>query len=183
MRSLRSEDSPCTRDNKMSGETVLSVLKCWQHHIAVSMMGFWTYPSWVKRMGRCLFSCVQWQISSLWQIHPSNFHVLTSSGRKQIEFLKYFDLSGSAQPRLCDLVVTNCHHHLINIKMDVCVCMFEHNSGTPGAILTKLGTHIAICMCTNLMYILYIFRREDGVGGRDLDDSHCWGNQIIAVAR
>jgi hypothetical protein len=35
----------------------------------------------------------------------------------------------------------------------VCVCMFEHNSGTPGAISTNLGTHIAICMCKNLMYI------------------------------
>jgi hypothetical protein len=59
----------------------------------------------------------------------------------------------------------------IPIKMDVCVnvcvCMLEHISGTPGAISTKLGTHIAICMCKNLMYILYIFRREDGVGGRE----------------
>jgi hypothetical protein len=27
------------------------------------------------------------------------------------------------------------------------VCMSGHNSGTPGAISTKLGTHIAICMC------------------------------------
>jgi hypothetical protein len=55
----------------------------------------------------------------------------------------------------------------ISIKRDVCVCMYEHNSGTPGAILTKLGTHIAICMCKNLIYVLYIFRREDGVRGRD----------------
>jgi hypothetical protein len=47
------------------------------------------------------------------------------------------------------------------------VCMFEHNSGRPGAISTKLGTHIAICMNKSLMYILYIFRREDGVGGRE----------------
>jgi hypothetical protein len=45
--------------------------------------------------------------------------------------------------------------------------MFEHNSGTPGMISTKLGTHIAIRMYKNLMYILYIFRREDGVGGRE----------------
>jgi hypothetical protein len=49
----------------------------------------------------------------------------------------------------------------------VCVCMSWHNSGTPGAISTKLGTHIAICMCKNLMYVLYTFRREDGVGGRE----------------
>jgi hypothetical protein len=45
--------------------------------------------------------------------------------------------------------------------------MSGHNSGTPGAISTKLGKHIAICMCKNIMYILYIFRREDGVGGRE----------------
>jgi hypothetical protein len=49
----------------------------------------------------------------------------------------------------------------------VCVCVSGHNSGTPGAISTKLGTHIAVCMCKNLMYVLYIFRREDGVGGRE----------------
>jgi hypothetical protein len=61
--------------------------------------------------------------------------------------------------------------------MDVCVyvylCMSGHNSGTPGAISTKLGTHIAICMCKYLMYVLYIFRREDGVEAGNLDDSHC----------
>jgi hypothetical protein len=34
--------------------------------------------------------------------------------------------------------------------------MFEHNSRTPGAISTKLGTLIAVCMCKNLMYVLYI---------------------------
>jgi hypothetical protein len=65
----------------------------------------------------------------------------------------------------------------IPIKMDVCVyiymclfvcvCVSGHNSGTPLAISTKLGTHIAICMCKNLMYVLYIFRREEGVGGRE----------------
>jgi hypothetical protein len=47
------------------------------------------------------------------------------------------------------------------------VCMFELNSGTSGAISTKLGTHMAVCMYKNLMYILHIFRREDGVGGRE----------------
>jgi hypothetical protein len=45
--------------------------------------------------------------------------------------------------------------------------MFGHNSGMPGAISTKLGTHIVICMCKKLMYVLYIFRREDGVEGRE----------------
>jgi pyrrolidone-carboxylate peptidase len=38
----------------------------------------------------------------------------------------------------------------------VCVCMSGHNSGTPGAISTKRGTHIAICTCKNLMYVLCI---------------------------
>jgi hypothetical protein len=39
----------------------------------------------------------------------------------------------------------------------VCVCVFGHNSGTSGAISTKLGTHMALCtrMCKNLMYVLY----------------------------
>jgi hypothetical protein len=49
----------------------------------------------------------------------------------------------------------------------ICMCMSGHNSGMPGAISTKLGTHIAICMCKNRMYVLYIFCREDGVGGRE----------------
>jgi hypothetical protein len=49
----------------------------------------------------------------------------------------------------------------------VCVCVSGRKSGTPGAISTKLGAHIAICMCKNLMYVLYIFLREDGVGGRE----------------
>jgi hypothetical protein len=49
----------------------------------------------------------------------------------------------------------------------VCVCMYGHISGTSGEISTKLGTHIAICMCKNLVYVLYIFRTEDGVGGRE----------------
>jgi hypothetical protein len=40
----------------------------------------------------------------------------------------------------------------------MCVCMSGHNSGTPGAISTKLGTHIAICMRKNLMYVLYILQ-------------------------
>jgi hypothetical protein len=53
------------------------------------------------------------------------------------------------------------------VYMCVCVCMSGHNSGTPGAISTKLGTHIAICICKNLVYVLYIFRREDGVGDRE----------------
>jgi hypothetical protein len=35
--------------------------------------------------------------------------------------------------------------------------MSGHNTGTPRAISTKLGIHIAICMCKNLMYVLYIY--------------------------
>jgi hypothetical protein len=34
--------------------------------------------------------------------------------------------------------------------------MSGHNSGTPGAISTKLGTHIAVCMCKNLVYVFNI---------------------------
>jgi hypothetical protein len=51
------------------------------------------------------------------------------------------------------------------------VCMLEHNSGTPGAISTKLSTHIAICMCKNLMYIYSAGRMVWEAG--NLDDSHC----------
>jgi hypothetical protein len=47
--------------------------------------------------------------------------------------------------------------------------MFEHNSGTPGAISTKLCTHIAIGVCKNIMYIDFIlsiiFFWKGGVGG------------------
>jgi hypothetical protein len=55
----------------------------------------------------------------------------------------------------------------------VCVCMSGHNSGTPGAISTKLGTHIAICMCKNLMYVLYIFRKGMVWEAGNFDGSHC----------
>jgi hypothetical protein len=33
----------------------------------------------------------------------------------------------------------------------------RHNSGMSGAISTKLGTYMTICMYKNLMYILYIY--------------------------
>jgi hypothetical protein len=36
------------------------------------------------------------------------------------------------------------------------IYMFQHNSGMPGAISTKLGTHMALCMYKNRMYILYV---------------------------
>jgi hypothetical protein len=37
------------------------------------------------------------------------------------------------------------------------VCMFQHNSGTPGTISTKLGTHMAIYIYkNNILYIMYI---------------------------
>jgi hypothetical protein len=58
-------------------------------------------------------------------------------------------------------------HVCVRACMCACVRAFEHNSGTPVAISTKLGTHIAVCMCNNLIYVLYIFRRDDGVGGRE----------------
>jgi hypothetical protein len=50
------------------------------------------------------------------------------------------------------------------------VCVFL----CPGITLKRLErfqpnlVHIfAICMCKNLIYVLYIFRREDGVGGTE----------------
>jgi hypothetical protein len=50
--------------------------------------------------------------------------------------------------------------------------MFQHNSGTPGAISTKLSTHMDVYMYKNLMYILYIdispkhqSPQRDDVGG------------------
>jgi hypothetical protein len=71
----------------------------------------------------------------------------------------------------------------INIYKNGCLCMSGHNSGTPGAISTKLGTHIAICMCKNLMYFyIYSAGRMVWEAGNS-DDPHCCGNQIIAVAR
>jgi hypothetical protein len=39
----------------------------------------------------------------------------------------------------------------------VCVCMFQHNSGTPGAISTKLGTHMTIYTYL-LLLLLYIYK-------------------------
>jgi hypothetical protein len=59
--------------------------------------------------------------------------------------------------------------YIISIKMDVCL------SVCPGITLERLEqfqpnlVHILLyCMCKNLMYVLYIFRREDGVGGKEL---------------
>jgi hypothetical protein len=43
----------------------------------------------------------------------------------------------------------------------VCVCMSGHNSGTPGAISTKLGTHIAI-----ESYVCFIYISQGGWCGR-----------------
>jgi hypothetical protein len=67
----------------------------------------------------------------------------------------------------CVMIFYTYKNGCLCICVYVCVCMSGHNSGMPGEILTKLGTHIAICMCKNLMYVLYIFRREDGVRGRE----------------
>jgi hypothetical protein len=53
----------------------------------------------------------------------------------------------------------------------VFVCVFQHNSGTPGAISTELGTHIAICMYTNLMYI-DISPKHQSLRGDDMGEFH-----------
>jgi hypothetical protein len=47
----------------------------------------------------------------------------------------------------------------IYIETDVCVyvCMFQHNSGMPRAISTKLGTHMTTYIYKNIiLYIIYI---------------------------
>jgi hypothetical protein len=60
-------------------------------------------------------------------------------------------------------------HKSISIKMDVCVYVCV----CPGITLERLErfrpnlAHTLLYVCKNLMYILYIFRREDGVGGRE----------------
>jgi hypothetical protein len=47
--------------------------------------------------------------------------------------------------------------HLVR-KIKGLITPDRHNSGTPGAISTKLGTHTTICMYKNLMYIyIYIY--------------------------
>jgi hypothetical protein len=43
--------------------------------------------------------------------------------------------------------------------------MSGHNSGTPGAISTKLGTHIAICS-VRILCMFYIYIPQDGWCGR-----------------
>jgi hypothetical protein len=62
-----------------------------------------------------------------------------------------------ARARAC---VRACARACVCVCVCACVCVSGHNSGMPGAISTKLGTHIVICMCKDLI------RREDGVGGR-----------------
>jgi hypothetical protein len=37
------------------------------------------------------------------------------------------------------------------------LCHKPEGHCSPGAISIKLGTHIDICMCKNLMYVLYIY--------------------------
>jgi hypothetical protein len=51
--------------------------------------------------------------------------------------------------------------------MYICVCMFQHNSGTPGAISTKLGTHMTIYIYIFNMYVLYIYIRTIDIGTHD----------------
>jgi hypothetical protein len=64
--------------------------------------------------------------------------------------------------------------------------MFGHNSGTPGAISIKLGTHIAVCMYKNLTYILYILSpkhhfQQGGWCGRSPCDQPPKGLTIAAA--
>jgi hypothetical protein len=73
----------------------------------------------------------------------------------------------------------------------VCVCVSGHNSGTSGAISTKLGTHIAICMRKNLMYV-YIYSQGGWCGRQVISMIHIVseikllllpGNRIVMTSR
>jgi hypothetical protein len=68
----------------------------------------------------------------------------------------------------------------------VFVCMFRRNSGTPGAISTKLGTHMALCMLYIYIYI-YILSpkhhfRQGGWCGRPAWDTSAPQGLPIAAA-
>jgi hypothetical protein len=53
------------------------------------------------------------------------------------------------------------------------VCVSGHNSGTPGAISTKLGTHIAI-VCVRILCMFYIYSAGRMMCvAENFDDSHC----------
>jgi hypothetical protein len=58
---------------------------------------------------------------------------------------------------ICNLCIYTLY---INIKIDVCVFVgmyVQHNSGTPGALSTKLGTHLTIYIYKNIiLYIIYV---------------------------
>jgi hypothetical protein len=59
------------------------------------------------------------------------------------------------QPNLVHIWLYIYIYYIIYINKNL--CMFQHNSGTPGAISTKLGTHMAIYIYTNIiLYIIYI---------------------------
>jgi hypothetical protein len=58
------------------------------------------------------------------------------------------------------------------VYMCVCVCVSGHDSGTPGAISTKLGAHITICVRILCMFYIYSARRMLWEAG-NLDDLHC----------
>jgi hypothetical protein len=54
------------------------------------------------------------------------------------------------------------------------VCMSGQNSGTPRAISTKLGTHIALYVCVGTLGMFYIYFKGRMVWeAGNLDDSHC----------
>jgi hypothetical protein len=76
------------------------------------------------------------------------------------------------------------------IKMDVCVCIYiyiyththphiyiymsQHNSGTPGAISTKLGTHMAVCIYIYTHIVTH--KRSLSRGSSDLPNLWKCGN-------
>jgi hypothetical protein len=47
----------------------------------------------------------------------------------------------------------------------VCVCMFEHNSGTPGAISTKLDIYIYVYINGCVCLCVCMFQHNSGMPG------------------
>jgi hypothetical protein len=98
--------------------------------------------------------------------HPY-FRIIISSAAVGLNFLLLQRIPARETRTISDYVLIKS----ISIKMDV--CMSGHNSGTPGVISTKLGTHVAICMCKNLtMFYIHSAGRMVWEAG-NLDDSYC----------
>jgi hypothetical protein len=112
------------------------------------------YKNWCVCVCVCVFVCSSIILDRLERFPPNMVHIFLYVCVRILCISIYLSIFYTYKNGCVCVYVCVC----------VCVCVFEHNSGTPGAISTKLGTYIAICMCKNFMYI---FRKEDGVEGRE----------------